>query len=200
MEDDDESHGNGPNSGNPESSCLKSSTIIMIPVNVKISKDAKEAVQECVSEFISFVTDAASVKCQREKRKTHPPSSAKEKRGRPSMGMISYIWAITTLGLEDYVSPLKTYLQKFREIEGEKLNIPKQQRSSEQRQNQQYYQQEQNYIQYDNCVSSSTTCLMSQSISFMASDQPAFDLHNCRSPQIQFKHNYSHKTTRLIHW
>ncbi|KAG6657301.1 hypothetical protein CIPAW_04G080800 [Carya illinoinensis] len=43
---------------------------VMIPVNVKISKDAKEAVQECVSEFISFVTDAASVKCQREKRKT----------------------------------------------------------------------------------------------------------------------------------
>ena len=27
-----------------------------IPTNAKIAKDAKETVQECVSEFISFVT------------------------------------------------------------------------------------------------------------------------------------------------
>ena len=27
-----------------------------LPANAKISKDAKETVQECVSEFISFVT------------------------------------------------------------------------------------------------------------------------------------------------
>ena len=27
-----------------------------LPVNAKISKDAKETVQECVSEFISFIT------------------------------------------------------------------------------------------------------------------------------------------------
>ncbi|URD93574.1 Histone-like transcription factor (CBF/NF-Y) and archaeal histone [Musa troglodytarum] len=46
-----------------------------LPANAKISKDAKETVQECVSEFISFIT----------------------------------------------VQPLKVYLQKFRELEGEKL-------------------------------------------------------------------------------
>jgi hypothetical protein len=40
-----------------------------LPVNVKISKDAKETVQECLFEFISFVTGEASDKCQREKRK-----------------------------------------------------------------------------------------------------------------------------------
>ncbi|CAL9001281.1 unnamed protein product [Prunus brigantina] len=41
-----------------------------LPSNAKISKEAKETVQECVSEFISFVTGKASYKCQREKRKT----------------------------------------------------------------------------------------------------------------------------------
>ena len=41
-----------------------------LPANAKIAKDAKETVQECVSEFISFITSEASDKCQREKRKT----------------------------------------------------------------------------------------------------------------------------------
>ncbi|KAJ0975177.1 hypothetical protein J5N97_017142 [Dioscorea zingiberensis] len=41
-----------------------------LPGNAKISKEAKEIVQECVSEFISFITGEASDKCQREKRKT----------------------------------------------------------------------------------------------------------------------------------
>ncbi|PKI34159.1 nuclear transcription factor Y subunit B-3 [Punica granatum] len=85
-----------------------------IPANGKISKDAKETVQECVSEFISFVTGEASDKCLREKRKT--------------INGDDIIWAITTLGFEDYVAPLKTYLGKYREIEDEKVNnVPKQQ-------------------------------------------------------------------------
>eukprot|EP00889_Picochlorum_renovo_P004709 jgi/Picre1/31739/NNA_007090.t1 len=41
-----------------------------LPKNAKIAKDAKDVVQECVSEFISFITSEASDKCQREKRKT----------------------------------------------------------------------------------------------------------------------------------
>ncbi|TKY45376.1 Nuclear transcription factor Y subunit B-7 [Spatholobus suberectus] len=102
-----------------------------IPGNGKISKDAKETVQECVSEFISFVTGEASDKCQREKRKT--------------INGDDIIWAITTLGFEDYVDPLKSYLQKYKEIEGEKLNIPKQQRSEQRlHQQQQHPHQDQN--------------------------------------------------------
>ncbi|KAF6153752.1 hypothetical protein GIB67_000985 [Kingdonia uniflora] len=77
-----------------------------LPANAKISKDAKETVQECVSEFISFITGEASDKCQREKRKT--------------INGDDLIWAMTTLGFEEYVEPLKIYLQKFREMEGEK--------------------------------------------------------------------------------
>ncbi|KAF3451887.1 hypothetical protein FNV43_RR07983 [Rhamnella rubrinervis] len=80
-----------------------------LPANAKISKDAKETVQECVSEFISFITGEASDKCQREKRKT--------------INGDDLLWAMTTLGFEEYVEPLKIYLQKFREMEGEKTAL-----------------------------------------------------------------------------
>lgn len=74
-----------------------------LPANAKISKEAKETVQECVSEFISFVTGEASDKCQREKRKT--------------VNGDDLLWAMTTLGFEDYVGPLKDYLSRYRDSE-----------------------------------------------------------------------------------
>ncbi|RAL41880.1 unnamed protein product [Cuscuta campestris] len=80
-----------------------------LPMNAKISKDAKETVQECVSEFISFITGEASDKCQREKRKT--------------INGDDLLWAMTTLGFEEYVEPLKIYLAKYRELEGEKISM-----------------------------------------------------------------------------
>ena len=73
-----------------------------LPANAKIAKDAKEAVQECVSEYISFITSEASDKCQREKRKT-------------IMGD-DLLWAMSTLGFENYTEPLKTYLFRYREV------------------------------------------------------------------------------------
>mmetsp|Transcript_2073 Transcript_2073/g.7710 ORF Transcript_2073/g.7710 Transcript_2073/m.7710 type:complete len:98 (+) Transcript_2073:179-472(+) len=73
-----------------------------LPANAKIAKDAKETVQECVSEFISFITSEASDKCQREKRKT--------------INGDDLLWAMSTLGFEDYVEPLKTYLHGFRKV------------------------------------------------------------------------------------
>lgn len=79
----------------------------VLPGNAKISKEAKETMQECVSEFISFVTGEASDKCQNEKRKT--------------INGDDLLWAMTSLGFEDYAEPLKAYLQKHREIEGEKI-------------------------------------------------------------------------------
>jgi len=122
----------------------------VIPSNGKISKDAKETVQECVSEFISFVTGEASDKCQREKRKT--------------INGDDVIWAITTLGFEDYVEPLKIYLQKYKEIEGEKLNIPKQLRSEQRlqqhQQNNSNSSQEENNPQFNGAYAS--TNLISQ--------------------------------------
>uniref|UniRef100_A0A803N839 Transcription factor CBF/NF-Y/archaeal histone domain-containing protein n=2 Tax=Chenopodium quinoa TaxID=63459 RepID=A0A803N839_CHEQI len=72
-----------------------------LPANGKIAKDAKETVQECVSEFISFITSEASDKCQREKRKT--------------INGDDLLWAMATLGFEEYIDPLKVYLTRYRE-------------------------------------------------------------------------------------
>ena len=72
----------------------------VLPPNEKIAKDAKEAVQECVSEFICFVTSEASDRCQTEKRKT--------------INGDDLVWAMGTLGFDDYCLPLKEYLAKYR--------------------------------------------------------------------------------------
>ncbi|XP_068315355.1 nuclear transcription factor Y subunit B-1-like [Pyrus communis] len=76
-----------------------------LPTNGKIAKDAKDTVQECVSEFISFVTSEASDKCQKEKRKT--------------INGDDLLWAMATLGFEDYIEPLRIYLARYRETEGD---------------------------------------------------------------------------------
>ncbi|XP_057981873.1 nuclear transcription factor Y subunit B-1-like isoform X2 [Malania oleifera] len=72
-----------------------------LPANGKIAKDAKDTVQECVSEFISFITSEASDKCQKEKRKT--------------INGDDLLWAMATLGFEDYIEPLRVYLNRYRE-------------------------------------------------------------------------------------
>ncbi|KAH0954523.1 hypothetical protein HN011_000927 [Eciton burchellii] len=72
-----------------------------IPEAGKIAKDARECVQECVSEFISFITSEASDRCHMEKRKT--------------INGEDILFAMTTLGFDNYVEPLKVYLQKYRE-------------------------------------------------------------------------------------
>nr|ALA65390.1 nuclear factor Y B subunit [Dunaliella salina] len=79
-----------------------------LPGNAKIAKDAKEITQECVSEFISFITSEASDKCLREKRKT--------------INGDDLLWAMSTLGFESYMEPLRLYLQKFRHAEAEASN------------------------------------------------------------------------------
>ncbi|OXA50393.1 nuclear transcription factor Y subunit B-1 isoform X2 [Folsomia candida] len=72
-----------------------------IPKSGKIAKDARECVQECVSEFVSFITSEASDRCHQEKRKT--------------INGEDILVAMTTLGFDNYVEPLKLYLQKYRE-------------------------------------------------------------------------------------
>ncbi|KAI4270318.1 MAG: hypothetical protein L6R35_006625 [Caloplaca aegaea] len=74
-----------------------------LPENAKIAKEAKECMQECVSEFISFITSEASEKCQQEKRKT--------------VNGEDILFAMTSLGFENYAEALKIYLSKYRELE-----------------------------------------------------------------------------------
>lgn len=91
-----------------------------LPDNAKIAKEAKECMQECVSEFISFITSegfcplifsltpsdmfgySASEKCQQEKRKT--------------VNGEDILFAMTSTGFENYAEALKIYLAKYREV------------------------------------------------------------------------------------
>lgn len=74
-----------------------------LPPEGKLSKDAKMCVQECVSEFISFVTSGAVDKSQAEKRKT--------------LNGEDVLYALYTLGFQNYAETLKIYLTKYRESE-----------------------------------------------------------------------------------
>ncbi|KAL4561372.1 hypothetical protein LXL04_033537 [Taraxacum kok-saghyz] len=140
----------------------------VIPGNGKISKDAKETVQECVSEFISFVTGEASDKCQREKRKT--------------INGDDITWAITTLGFEEYVEPLKLYLTKYRQQEDKgNTNLAKPQQCIEQ-------QQQSLQASYKSLYSSTTTNIMSQQPFATVGDQTFTLPFPSNSIQTQLHH------------
>ena len=73
----------------------------VLPNNAKVAKDGKECIQECVSEFISFITSEASERCLQENRKT--------------VNGDDIIWAMNALGFDNYCEPMSIYLQKYRE-------------------------------------------------------------------------------------
>ncbi|KAL0482369.1 nuclear transcription factor Y subunit B-3 [Acrasis kona] len=73
-----------------------------LPANAKISKEAKECVQECVSEYISFITNEASDLCVHEKRKT--------------INGNDLLRAMQNLGFESYFEPLRLYLQRYQDF------------------------------------------------------------------------------------
>lgn len=73
-----------------------------LPSHAKLSKESKECIQECVSEFISFITSQASDRCLRENRKT--------------LNGEDVLWAMYTLGFENYSETLKIYLAKYRQV------------------------------------------------------------------------------------
>uniref|UniRef100_A0A1I7Z7A8 CBFD_NFYB_HMF domain-containing protein n=1 Tax=Steinernema glaseri TaxID=37863 RepID=A0A1I7Z7A8_9BILA len=72
-----------------------------LPSNGKLSKEAKECIQESVSEFISFLASEASDNCAEEKRKTITAEDL--------------LNALRNLGFDNYYEPLKEYLRKYRE-------------------------------------------------------------------------------------
>eukprot|EP01132_Coremiostelium_polycephalum_P004279 gene4279-5353_t len=104
----DENNGQNQESDREQDRYLPIANIIRImkkalPNNAKVAKDAKETVQDCVSEFISFITSEASDRCQQERRKT--------------INGEDIIAAMNILGFENYTEPLRVYLSKYRECE-----------------------------------------------------------------------------------
>lgn len=80
-----------------------------LPTQAKLSKESKECVQECASEFILFVTSQAIDRCTLEKRKT--------------LNGEDILWAMFTLGFEHYAETLKIYLAKYRQAEQEEQSM-----------------------------------------------------------------------------
>ncbi|CAH1443658.1 unnamed protein product [Lactuca virosa] len=80
----------------------------ILPPTAKISKEAKETIQECASEFISFVTGEASDKCHKENRKT--------------VNGDDICWALGSLGFDDYSQAIARYLHKHREFERQRAS------------------------------------------------------------------------------
>ncbi|KAH8381223.1 hypothetical protein KR200_011881 [Drosophila serrata] len=75
---------------------------VPVPQNGKIAKDARECIQECVSEFISFISSEAIERSVAENRKT--------------VNGDDLLVAFSNLGFDNYVEPLSIYLQKYREV------------------------------------------------------------------------------------
>ncbi|KAJ9131426.1 hypothetical protein P3X46_035086 [Hevea brasiliensis] len=80
----------------------------ILPPTAKISKEAKQTMQECATEFISFVTGEASDKCHKENRKT--------------VNGDDICWALSSLGFDNYSEAIIRYLHKYREAERERAN------------------------------------------------------------------------------
>lgn len=79
-----------------------------LPKDVKLSKSSKETFQECVSEFISFITSEANDKCNIEKRKIIKGEDI--------------IYALNNLGFEKYASILEIYLDKYKQSQNNNCN------------------------------------------------------------------------------
>lgn len=88
-----------------------------LPTSAKVSKDAKECMQECVSEFISFVTSEASDRCAGDKRKT--------------INGEDILISLHALGFENYAEVLKIYLAKYRQQQALKNQLMYEQEDEE---------------------------------------------------------------------
>ena len=85
----------------------------------KISREAKELVQECVGEFIAFITSEASFKCKNENRKT--------------VNGEDILWSLDQAGFEEYKDIQKVYQEKYKVIQEKYGDINHSQNADESR-------------------------------------------------------------------
>lgn len=140
---------------------------LALPPHGKLSKESKVCIQECVSEFISFVTSQAVDKCKIEKRKT--------------LNGEDILWAMYTLGFENYSETLKIYLAKYREFEQQEAE-KKPQRRRRKRVDEEKFDYESDFLSDDISPTNSET-------------QPDYlkinDLTNGLNPNFTFNEEFS---------
>jgi len=71
-----------------------------LPANAKVAKEAKDCIQECVTEFIGFITSEASDRLAKDDRKTITGNDI--------------IDSMRALGFNDYLAFLQVFLEKRR--------------------------------------------------------------------------------------
>ncbi len=74
------------------------------PPPTKLSKEGRELMQECASEFVSFVVSEAAERAA--------ASSGK------MVNAADVLASLHALGFEGYVEPLRAYLEQFRAVRG----------------------------------------------------------------------------------
>lgn len=72
-----------------------------VPAHSKLSKEAKDCMQECVTEFVAFITSEAAEISNGAKRKT--------------INGQDILYALTLLGMENYSEVLAIYLSRYRQ-------------------------------------------------------------------------------------
>ncbi|KAK0558650.1 Senecionine N-oxygenase [Tilletia horrida] len=80
-----------------------------LPESAKIGKDAKDAVQIVLSEFISFVTSEANERCLADRRKT--------------ISGDDLLTAFRLLGLDEYHEVLRIFLTRYRMVRGVRVHV-----------------------------------------------------------------------------
>jgi histone H3/H4 len=85
----------------------------VLPDHAKMSKEAKAALQECVSEFIGFITSEASDRLMEEKRKTITGDDSQSRRSTPQRESSSSSSCIRILLSIDRAHSLCSYGRRF---------------------------------------------------------------------------------------
>ena len=94
-----------------------------LPHNSKVANDAKECMQECVTEFILFITseyaniDSTLIACCADHGLPHRASERCAMEKRKTLTGEDILWAMGALSFDCYVEPLRLYLQRWREYE-----------------------------------------------------------------------------------
>ncbi|KAJ7282217.1 hypothetical protein C8J57DRAFT_963811, partial [Mycena rebaudengoi] len=78
----------------------------------RLAKVAKECLQKCISEFISFITSEATGRSLNEKRKTICEEDILD----VDTFISTILYARGTLEFDNYVEVLKIHLDKLREV------------------------------------------------------------------------------------